>query len=258
MLATSLVLDGQMRFPETPMVLLHAFPLDSRMWDGARAGIEEHIRLVTPDQRGFGAAPLGSAEPDLAAVAADVVSVIEGLGVDRVVLGGCSMGGYVAMAVLRAAPHLVSGLVLVDTRASADAEQGRRNRFAMASRVEAEGPGFVADAMLPTLLGEETLERRPEVVERVRALVSEQDGAAIAWAQRAMAARPDSAELLGGVDVPTLIVRGEQDTLIPDEDAEALVSLMPKAELVVLAGAGHLPPVEVPELFVGAVARWLE
>lgn len=244
-----------MRFPETPLVLLHAFPLDHRMWDGVRAGIAEHVELITPDQRGFGGTSLGDGEPDLAAVAADVVDALAGR---RVILGGCSMGGYVVMAVLREAPELVAGLVLVSTRATADADAGRANRHAMASRIEEEGPGFVQDTVLPTLLGAETTDRRPEVVEAVRALVSEQDGAAIAWAQRAMAARPDSSEVLRRTDVPTLIVRGEQDTLIPADEADALAALMPKAEVVVLAGAGHLPPLEVPEEFTGAVARWLE
>jgi pimeloyl-ACP methyl ester carboxylesterase len=244
-----------MRFPGTPLVLLHAFPLDRRMWDGVRPGLAEHVELVTPDQRGFGGTPLAADEPDLALVAGDVIDRLAGR---RVVLGGCSMGGYVAMAVLRMAPELVEGLVLVSTRASADADAGRANRHAMASRVEEEGPGFVPDTVLPTLLGVETHERRPAVVGAVRTLVSEQDGAAIAWAQRAMAARPDSSDLLRGTDVPTLIVRGEQDELIPADEADALVSLMPKAEPVVLAGAGHLPPLEVPEEFTGAVARWLE
>lgn len=244
-----------MRFPETPLVLLHAFPLDHRMWDGVRAGIAEHIELITPDQRGFGGTPLGDDEPDLATVATDVLDRLNGR---RVVLGGCSMGGYVAMAVLRAAPEQVAGLLLVSTRATADADAGRANRHAMASRIEEEGPGFVPDTVLPTLLGSETHERRPEVVAEVRTLVSEQDGATIAWSQRAMAARPDSSEVLRNTDVPTLIVRGEQDALIPPDEADALATLMPKAEVVVLAGAGHLPSLEVPEEFTGAVARWLE
>lgn len=244
-----------MRFPETPLVLLHAFPLDHRMWDGVRAGIAEHIALVTPDQRGFGGTPLGDDDPDLATVARDVIDSLEGR---RVVLGGCSMGGYVAMAVLREAPELVAGLLLVSTRATADADAGRANRHAMAARIDEEGPGFVPDTVLPTLLGTETTERRPEVVETVRTLVSEQDGVSIAWAQRAMATRPDSSEVLRNTDVPTLIVRGEQDTLIPSDEANALAALMPKAEVVVLAGTGHLPPLEVPEEFTGAVARWLE
>jgi pimeloyl-ACP methyl ester carboxylesterase len=244
-----------MRFPETPLVLLHAFPLDHRMWDGVRAGIAEHIELITPDQRGFGNAPLGADTPDLTTVARDVIDSIGGR---RVVLGGCSMGGYVAMAVLREAPELVAGLLLVSTRATADADAGRANRHAMASRIEEEGAAFVPDTVLPTLLGSETTDRRPEVVDTVRELVSEQDGATIAWAQRAMAARTDSSEVLRNSDVPTLIIRGEQDTLIPPEEADALATLMPKAEVVVLAGAGHLPPLEVPEEFTGAVARWLE
>jgi pimeloyl-ACP methyl ester carboxylesterase len=244
-----------MRFPDTPLVLLHAFPLDHRMWDGVRTGIAEHVELVTPDQRGFGGTPLGSGEPDLATVAADVITALAGR---RVLLGGCSMGSYVAMAVLRAAPELVAGLVLVSGRATADTDAARANRHTVAARIDDEGPGFVADAMLPALLGAETHERRPDVVAAVRDLVSEQDGAAIAWAQRAMAARPDSTELLRATDIPTLIVRGEQDNLIPAEEADALTVLMPKAEVVVLAGAGHLPPLEVPEEFTGTVARWLE
>lgn len=244
-----------MRFPDTPLVLLHAFPLDHRMWDGVRAGLTEHIELITPDQRGFGGTPLGDDDPGLTRVAADVLDRLDGR---RVVLGGCSMGGYVAMAMLKQAPEQVAGLLLVSTRATADAGAGRANRHAMASRIEAEGPGFVPDTVLPTLLGSETQERRPEVVEAVRALVADQNGAAIAWAQRAMAARPDSSEVLRNTDVPTLIVRGEQDSLIPPAEADALATLVPKAEVVTLAGAGHLPPLEVPEEFTGAVARWLE
>jgi pimeloyl-ACP methyl ester carboxylesterase len=244
-----------MRFPDTPLVLLHAFPLDHRMWDGVRTGLTEHVELVTPDQRGFGDARLGADEPSLDTVAQDVINHLNGR---RMLIGGCSMGSYVAMAILRAAPELVAGLVLISGRATSDTEAARANRHTMASKIEDNGPSFVADAMIPALLGSETHERRPEVVASVRTIVSEQDGAAIAWAQRAMAARPDSSELLRTTEVPTLIVRGEQDTLIPTEEADALAALMPKAEVVVLAGAGHLPPLEVPEEFTGTIARWLE
>ena len=240
-----------MRFPDMPLVLLHAFPLDHRMW----AGVDLDVETITPDQRGFGTAPLGADEPDLTHVAADVIARLDGR---PALVGGCSMGTYVAMAILRAAPELVAGLVLVSGRAGADTDAGRANRHAMAERVEAEGPGFVADAMVPTLLGSETHERRPDVVATVRALVSEQDGAAIAWAQRAMGARPDSSALLRATDVPTLIVRGDQDAIIPAEDADALAALMPKAEVVTLTGAGHLPPLEAPAEFGAALARWLE
>jgi pimeloyl-ACP methyl ester carboxylesterase len=237
-----------MRFPDTPVVLLHAFPLDSRMWDDVRPGIDG---LITPDQRGFGAAPLGDAAPDLEVAAADVISLLDG---QRVVLGGCSMGGYVAMAVVRAAPSLVAGLVLVDTRAAADAPSARENRLAAADRADTEGVDWIPDAMLPALLGSEA---DPAVVARTRALITDQDPAAVAWAQRAMAARPDSSDLLRSTSVPTLIVRGAEDQLIPREEAEALAGLLPSADVVELAGAGHLPPLETPVEFTSALRAWL-
>jgi len=235
-----------MRFSGLPVVLLHAFPLDSRMWD------DVHIDgLVTPDQRGFGSAPLGSDPPDLAAAAADVIALLDGR---RVVLGGCSMGGYVAMAVLRAAPSLVAGLVLVDTRAAADSSEARSNRLLAADRVASEGVDWIPDAMLSSLLGPGA---GPAVVERTRALILDQDPAAVAWAQRAMAARPDSGALLRSLDVPTLIVRGADDSLIPRAEADALAELMPGAEVVELAGAGHLPPLETPVEFTSTLRAWL-
>jgi pimeloyl-ACP methyl ester carboxylesterase len=237
-----------MRFPDTPVVLLHAFPLDSRMWDDVRPGIDG---LVTPDQRGFGAAPLGDASPDLEVAAADVISLLDG---QRVVLGGCSMGGYVAMAVLRAAPSLVAGLVLVDTRAAADAPSARENRLAAADRADAEGVDWIPSAMLPALLGPGA---GPSVVARTRALITAQNPAAVAWAQRAMAARPDSSDLLRSTSVPTLIVRGAEDELIPRAEAESLASLLPEAEVVELSGAGHLPPLETPVEFTSALRAWL-
>ncbi len=240
-----------MRFPDTPVVLLHAFPLDSRMWDDVRPGIDG---IVTPDQRGFGAAPLGDASPELEVAAADVISLLDG---QRVVLGGCSMGGYVAMAVLRAAPSLVAGLVLVDTRAAADAPSARENRLAAADRAATEGVEWIPSAMLPALLGPTTRRTRPSVVSRTESLIMAQNPAAVAWAQRAMAARADSADLLRSTSVPTLIVRGAEDELIPRAEAESLASLLPEAEVVELSGAGHLPPLETPVEFTRALRAWL-
>ncbi|OLF18652.1 alpha/beta fold hydrolase [Actinophytocola xanthii] len=238
-----------------PVVLLHAFPLDSRMWDGLRPVLG--ARLVTPDLPGFGSAP-AAATPSLDEAADAVLASLDRAGIGRAVVGGCSMGGYVAMAVLRAAPERVSGLVLVNTKASADAEPARRNRFAMVERAEAEGIGWLADAMLGTLLGPTTLEWRPEVVARVRELVADQSPAAVAWAQRAMAARPDSAEVLRGSGLPALVVRGEEDGLIPGEEASAMVAALPGAELVELPGVGHLAPLEAPAELTAVLSEWLE
>ncbi|MDQ3401869.1 MAG: alpha/beta hydrolase [Actinomycetota bacterium] len=227
------------------LVLLHAFPLDSRMWDAVRDRLSDHVRLITPDQRGAGDAP-----PSLDTVATDVLALLDDHGVEQAVLGGCSMGGYASMAVLRAAPHRVSGLVLIDTKAPADTDEARAGRLDVAARAEREGPGhWLADSLLPNLLA------RPDSGE-VRRWIGEQDGASVAWAQRAMAARPDSRDTLRAVVVPTLVVHGAQDALMPVTLAEEMTELT-RGQLVVLPNAGHLAPVEEPDAVASAIISWL-
>lgn len=237
-----------------PVVLLHAFPLDSRMWDGLRPALGD--RLVTPDLPGFGGAPAAS-EPDLRLAAWGVLATLDRLGVRRAVVGGCSMGGYVAMALLRIARSRVSGLALINTKASADTEAARANRHAMAARAEADGIGWLADEMRTNLLGETTRSSRPEVEATLRGLVADQPPAAVAWAQRAMAARQDSLDVLREADIPALILRGDEDTLIPRDEAVAMADALPKATFVELPGAGHLAPLEVPDEVAHALGEWL-
>jgi pimeloyl-ACP methyl ester carboxylesterase len=241
----------------TPLVLLPAFPFDARMWDRPRTGIAEHARVITPDPRGFGGTPIDGAEPDLTVIAADVVALLDRLDLERVVLGGCSMGGYAAMAVLSRAPERVSGLLLIDSRQTADPPQGRENRHAMADRAERDGVGWLADEMLPVLLGPTTHERRPDVVDTVRHLLSTVTPETIAWGQRAMAARSDSTGVLRDADIPALIVHGEEDPLIPVDAARTMAELLPRAELVVLPECGHLPPLEAPAELTEIVSAWL-
>ncbi|MFD5090913.1 alpha/beta fold hydrolase [Amycolatopsis thailandensis] len=240
---------------ELPLVLLHAFPVDARMWDGVRAPLSERLRLITPDQRGLGRSPLPETdrEPDLDDAARDVVALLDRLGLDKVVLGGCSMGGYLTMAVLRLAPERVGGLVFIDTKATADTPEAVRARHDVAARVEAEGAGWMPEAVTPGLLAEKAA---PEVAERLRELITTQPPSGIAWAARAMAARPDSLETLRSADVPALVVVGEEDGLTPLEAANTLVETLPDATLVVLPEAGHLTPLEDPAGVVEAILGW--
>src|SRR3954454_9995590 len=150
-------------------------------------------RLITPDLRGFGGSPLPDDEPTLDAVADDVAAFLDNLGLDRVVLGGLSMGGYVAMAFLRRHADRVAALVLADTKAAADPPPARDNRERIASVVSADPASTILlDEVLPNLLGVTTLAERPMVTGRVKALVQAAPAVAVAWAQRAMAGRPDS------------------------------------------------------------------
>jgi pimeloyl-ACP methyl ester carboxylesterase len=241
-----------------PLVLLHAFPLSSAMWAAQREGLADVCRVITPDQRGLGASPLGSGPPSLDAVAHDVAALLDRLGLDRVILGGLSMGGYVTMAFLRRYPDRVAGLVLADTRAGADPPEGVLRRERLAERVTGdEGIDAVFTEVVPNLFGPSTVEGRPEVVRRVHDLVRAAEPAAVAWASRAMAVRPDSAGVLAATDVPALVLVGEEDRLTPVADAEAMVHVLPRARLVRLPAAGHLSAIEDPEAFNAAVREFV-
>ncbi|WP_019812894.1 alpha/beta fold hydrolase [Saccharomonospora saliphila] len=246
---------------ELPLVLLHAYPLDARMWDAVRPRLSGRAPLVTPDVCGLGRGRLPSddAEPGLDAAARDVLSRLDELGAERAVLGGCSLGGYLAQAVLRLAPRRVAGLVLIDTKATADTEAARADRLSVARRAEAEGiGGWLAETMLPKLLGDTTRATRPEVAERVRGWIEEQPSAGVAWTQRAMAGRADSTAVLASAGVPAVVVVGEQDAVTPPEVARDLADAVPGAGLVTVPGAGHLTPVEQPEAVSDAVTGFLD
>ncbi|GAB3396520.1 alpha/beta fold hydrolase [Amycolatopsis echigonensis] len=242
---------------ELPLVLLHAFPLDARMWDPVRAPLAERFRVITPDQRGLGRSPLPEteAEPDLADAARDVVALLDKLELDQVVLGGCSMGGYLAMAVLRQAPERVGGLVLIDTKATADTPEAAQTRLDVADRAEAEGvKGWLADGNLPNLLADTA---SADVRARVRELIDAQPPSGVAWAARAMRNRPDSVDLLRETGVPALVIVGERDAITPLDAANTMVDALPDATLAVLPDVGHLTPLEDPAGVVEAILGWV-
>ncbi len=241
----------------TPLVLLHAFPLSSAMWLAQREGLAGRFRVITPDLRGFGGSVLGDDEPSIDAMADDVARACRALGVRRAVIGGLSMGGYVAMALCRRHPDLVLGLVLAATRAAADTEQVRANRLRQADRLDRDGgPQVLVEEVLPGLVGPTTYRQRALVYGRVRGLVQATPPRAAAWAQRAMAGRPDAFGTLREVRVPALVMVGDEDALATEAEARAMADALPNAELMVVPRAGHLCAIEQPDLFNQAVAEF--
>ncbi|HVE99426.1 MAG TPA: alpha/beta fold hydrolase [Mycobacteriales bacterium] len=241
-----------------PVVLLHAFPLNASMWLAQREALGTTHRVITPDQRGFGGTQLGHDQPSLDEVADDVAAMLDARKLDRVVLGGLSMGGYVAMAFLRRHAERVSALILADTKIGADSPEAAANRRRIADEVIAAGSSAqLVDALLPSLLGETSRQRRALVVGRVKALIEKAPAYAVAWAQRAMAERPDSAATLAAVSVPTLVVVGEEDTISPPDDAELIAKTVPGATLTRIPAAGHLSAVEAPAEFNAVVSEFL-
>lgn len=242
-----------------PVLLLHAFPLSGAMWDPQVEALAGSCRLIVPDLSGFGASQ--GVPPDgvcrMSDLAADAVALLDQLEIGRAVVCGLSMGGYAALAFAEGAPERLRGLVLADTRAGADSEEARQRRLDMARRVLEEGTGFLPDALLPKLLGRTTRERRPDVGTRVERMIREAPPAGVAAAQRGMAQRPDRSRVLPRLDVPVLILVGEEDELTPPVESRHLEKEIRGAELVVLPESGHLASLESPEAFNEALGAFL-
>lgn len=244
-----------------PLVLLHAFPLSAAMWEpqfDAFAG----WRVIAPDNRGFrgpdGPSVAAPGEPTMDELAMDVEHVLDALGMPNAVIGGCSMGGYLALALFRRAPERFRGLVLTNTKASGDSDEAKEGRRKMRALVAEGGPPAVADDMLPKLLGATTHRERPGVASRVRTLIEANGSEAIHGAIGAMLMRPDSAPLLARVACPTLILAGEEDTLIPPAASEEMHRAIPGSTFVMLPRCGHLASLEEPGEFNRALGRFLE
>lgn len=230
------------------IVLLHAFPLNSRMWEPQLVGLADRFRVLAPDLAGFGLSWVPTTASSLAEQAAAVDHTLEDLAIDELVLVGLSMGGYVAFPLLERLGARVRGLVLASTRAGADTEEAVEERHRLAAQVERDGVEVAADEMLPKLLGSSTLLDRPDLVDHVHAMVLENKASGIASALRAMAARPDMTPALERIACPVLVIAGEEDAVIPTPTARLMAGRIPDARVEVVRG-GHLVNLEAPDDF---------
>ena len=243
-----------------PLVLLHAFPVSAEMWRAQLEEPPEGWRCIAPDLRGFGGSDgdaAGSPPPTMDDYAADVEGLLNELEIDRAVIGGLSMGGYVTFALLRRAPERFSGFVLADTRAGADTPDGRQARRALAEVANRDGAAAVADQMLPKLLGETTRRERPAVARDVRRLIMQNSVEAIDGGIHALMGRPDSTPDLAHISTPTLVIVGDEDVVTPLPESELLQRSIARSRLVVLPRAGHLSNLEAPEDFSLALNDFL-
>jgi pimeloyl-ACP methyl ester carboxylesterase len=240
------------------LVLLHGFPFDRSMWREQSEVLSATCRVIAPDLRGLGETPLGGEAATMGAMAEDVAALLDASGVRRVVLGGLSMGGYVAFEFFRRFPERVRALVLADTRPQADTDDGRRTREENARLVLRDGMRPLVESMLPKLLSASTREHNPEVVERVRAMMLAVKPEGAAAALRGMAGRRDQTALLPEINVPTLILVGAEDPITPPSDAEAMAAKIEGSRLVRVEGAAHLSNVERPEEFNRALKDFVD
>lgn len=242
-----------------PVLWIHGFPLSSLLWELQVADLADVARQISPDLRGHGQSEASSPPHSMTQYADDCINLLDHLGVPGpAVVGGLSMGGYVAMELCRRHPGRVAGLILAATRAGADSDEGRAGRDAAAETARAQGVGPIVEGMLPKLTAPGTETAQPELVGFVREMMLETSVDGMVGALAAMRDRPDSTEDLGGFDVPALVLHGELDQLIPVAEAELMAERLPDAELVVVPGAGHLPNLERPDVFNEAVRGFLE
>lgn len=244
-----------------PLLLLHAFPLDHSMWE-AQEPLADAVRIIAPDQRGFGATPGEPTITSIGAMADDAVAVLDALHVaEPAFVCGVSMGGYIAQHVAARHPERVRGLILCDTKLDADTPEARAGRAGLAAKVSRRGAGLLADTMLGTLLAQSAeargRARRPAIEELLRQTIARQPVATIQAALAAMGERPDMTETMQSLPIPTLLVVGEEDTFTPPAIMQRMESILPDARLLIVPQAGHLVPLEVPEVFNAAVLAFL-
>lgn len=242
-----------------PLVLIHGFPLDAAMWDPQCAALSGLTDVIAEDLRGF-----GSDQRELPAImpmrshAADIKEMLDARGIERAVLCGLSMGGYIAMAFAERWPERLAGIILCNTRSNADDEDGVAARHAMANNAREKGMEVIARGMVPNLLSEATRTERPAVAELVTRIIARQKPETVAATSLGMAQRPDRLPVLQRLKVPALIITGEHDTLMPLPTSQVMAEAIPGSRLVVLPGAGHLTNLEVPDLFNRSVQLFME
>lgn len=240
-----------------PVVLLHAFPLNRAMWGPQVEALRDRFTVITPDLRGFGESDVPDGPLSMDDYAEDVLALLDSLGYRSVILGGCSMGGYVAFRVVALAAGRVRALIIADSRAEPDTDEAREKRQASIAQIEAEGLQRFLDEFTPRLVGPTTRAQRPGILAAVREIIGTPHPRSLTAALAAMAGRPDSRAALGAITVPALVVVGEEDDVTPLASSEAMVAGLPRARLEVISGAGHLSGLEAPEAFNRALREFL-
>ncbi|GMV48656.1 MAG: 3-oxoadipate enol-lactonase 2 [Nitrospirae bacterium] len=241
-----------------PVVFLHAFPLNRSMWRPQITALSARFRTISVDLRGHGESDAPLWAFTLEQYADDVAALLDHLSIDRAVLVGLSMGGYVSLMFTRKYVDRLKGLILADTRAQADSAEGRVGRFLLAQKAYREGTEAVAEAMLPKLLGTTSLQSRPDLQEYVREVIMKAPISGIVVDLMAMTARPDSVPHLPTIPCRTLVLVGDEDQTTPLADAQVMASGISKSRLATIPGAGHLSNLENPDVFNVELQEFLE
>lgn len=242
----------------TPMLLIHAFPLNSLMWEPQITTLKDESQLIIPDMRGFGKSDQPPGAYPMDDMADDCMNLLEDAGVDqRVIVAGLSMGGYVTLAFYRKYSHKVKGLILAGTRASADTPEGKLKREQSAEKAQEIGVEAVVADMLPKMMAPKTYITKPELVAHVERLMNNASVNGVVGALLGMKERLDSQDLLPQISVPTLILHGADDQLISSHVTEEMHAAIRDSRLMIVPDAGHLLNLEQPQVFNQAAREFI-
>jgi pimeloyl-ACP methyl ester carboxylesterase len=256
----TLVGDTEIAFDDIgsglPIVFLHAFPLSRTMWEPQVTGLVSECRCIPVDFRGFGDS---AASPPFSVdrYADDVAAVLDTLQIERAVIAGLSLGGYVAFAFWRRHRERVRALILADTRAGADTAENITRRKSLIELARTQGSSAVANAQIAGLVGKTTRDKRPDTYDAVHRAIAQASVDGIVGALEAMMARPDSTETLATIDVPTMIIAGSEDVATPPRESRAMHAAIAGSRIEIIQRAGHLSNLERAAAFNTVVAEFL-
>jgi pimeloyl-ACP methyl ester carboxylesterase len=240
-----------------PVLLIHGFPLSSAIWIQQQNGLSDHCRVITPDLRGYGQSPAPDGVHTMDTHAGDVLALMDSLGLRKAVIIGHSMGGYVTLAMWKLAPERFLALGLVDSQAIDDSEEVSQGRFQLADEVFQRGSQAAVAAMLPHLFSPTLDEDETGIIEQVRTIIANTRSSGLIASLKGMAARPDMTKALATLTVPTLIMTGDKDSIIPPYRSDAMAAIVPNVMLVNIEDAGHLPMLEQPRATTLALRNFL-
>lgn len=239
------------------VVFIHGFPLRGEMWKNQADALKDKLNVLTFDLRGLGDTRVSSYSFTQQMLCKDLKSLLDNLSIEKVILCGLSMGGYIAQHFTALYPQYVQGLILCDTRASADSNAAKEARTSDIRLIDEQGVSAFIEAFIPKVLSQETLENSPNIVASVRKMLEMNTPEGLKACLMCLAARPDLTEELNNIKVPTLIIVGEQDKLTPPEDAEKMSEKIQNAQLILIRGAGHFTNLENEPAFNSALLSYI-
>ncbi len=242
----------------TPVVFIHGFPFSQAMWNPQVDLLSKTYRVITYDVRGHGESDIGDGQYMIEFFVDDFIGLLDHRKINKAVVCGLSMGGYIALRAIERNPERFRALILCDTRSEADPSEGRLKRAASIKTVKAQGVKVFAEGFVKAVCAPQTFQTKPDVVRFIQEIIEKTSPIGICGTLLALASRTDTTALLPNIKVPTLILVGEHDTLTPPSAAQAMKEKIPNSELQIIANAAHMSNLENPEAFNSKLGKFLE